>query len=305
MEIWIPTTVFAAFCQNLRSALQKHLAGDFGPAVATFVRFGFGFPFACLYVVGLRWMTDSPWPEVTPIFYPAAICGGLAQIAATFLLIKLFSMRNFAVGTAYSKTEPVQAALFGFLLLGEKLTAVLLGAIVAGVAGVILISTGKSSEKAGTSGQPFGWRNALRPAAYGLGSAALFGASAALYRLACLALEGTGFLMQAAIALACVTAFQTVVMGSWLAWRRMDQLRATLTHWRLSTLVGLAGVSGSAGWFTAMTLQQVAYVRALGQVELLFTFAVSLLVFREKITGRDVLGCSMILASVVVISILG
>ena len=34
----------------------------------------------------------------------------VAQIFATMLLVYLFSLRNFAVGTAYSKTEPVQVA---------------------------------------------------------------------------------------------------------------------------------------------------------------------------------------------------
>ena len=41
----------------------------------------------------------------------------LAQIGATFLLIHLFSYRNFAVGTAYSRTEPAQAAIFALAFL--------------------------------------------------------------------------------------------------------------------------------------------------------------------------------------------
>ena len=46
MSLWIPITIAAAFLQNVRSALQKHLKGVMGTTGATFVRFGYGFPFA-------------------------------------------------------------------------------------------------------------------------------------------------------------------------------------------------------------------------------------------------------------------
>ena len=50
MEIWVLITVAAAFLQNVRSAMQKHLKGRMGTTGATFVRFGFGVPFALLYM---------------------------------------------------------------------------------------------------------------------------------------------------------------------------------------------------------------------------------------------------------------
>ena len=51
--LWIPLTIAAAFLQNVRSALQKHLKGELGTIGATFVRFGYGFPFALLYLAAL------------------------------------------------------------------------------------------------------------------------------------------------------------------------------------------------------------------------------------------------------------
>ena len=39
--------------------------------------------------------------------------------------------------------------------------------------------------------------------------------------------------------------------------------------------LGLCGMAASAGWFAAMTIQNAALVRALGQIELAFTFAAS------------------------------
>lgn len=297
MELWIPITIFAAFCQNLRSALQKHLKGALGTTGATFIRFGYGFPFALIYVTGLHVVGGYELPHINGHFLLAAAFGGLAQIVATFLLVHLFFYRNFTVGTAYSKTEPVQAALFGLILLGESVTPAAAVAIAVGVLGVVMISLARTPSNL----RELGAALIGKPALIGLASAAFFGASAASYRVASLALGGPGFLMQAAFSLACVTLFQTVVMALWMAWREPTQLVASLRHWRISVWVGLAGVAGSAGWFTAMTLQQVAYVRALAQIELVFTLAVSWFVFREKINRAELAGCLLIVGAILLL----
>ena len=297
MELWIPITLFAAFCQNLRSALQKHLKGRLGTSGATLVRFAYGFPFALASVLVLHLAFGMPFPDMNGRFLLAAALGGFAQIIATLLLVHLFSFRNFAVGTAYSKTEPVQAAIFGAVILGEHVTGLTAAAIGIGVAGVILISMARVP----LTGRAIVASLAGRPALIGLASAAFFGGSAALYRMASLSLEGPGYLMQAAYSLAVVTLMQTVAMGLYMAWREPDQLAASIRHWRQAVWVGLAGVAGSAGWFTAMTLQQVAYVRALAQVELVFTLIASWFFFKERINGREITGCVLIVAAILVL----
>lgn len=294
MELWIPITLFAAFCQNLRSAVQKHLKGKLGSTGATFVRFGYGFPFACLYVAVLHIGFGFEFPEINAVFLIAGALGGLAQIFGTFLLVYLFSFRNFAVGTAYSKTEPIQAALFGFLLLGERISWVTGVCILIGIAGVIVISLARTSLSASVVRQSL----MGRPALIGLGSAAMFGASAAAYRVASLSLEGTGVPMQAGFALAYATLFQTIVMIAWMIAREPEQLAASLAAWRVAIWAGATGVAGSIGWFTAMTLQNVAYVRALAQIELVFTFLASWLVFKETIARSEIAGCILIVLAV-------
>ncbi|WP_306148257.1 MULTISPECIES: DMT family transporter [unclassified Roseibium] len=294
MELWIPITLFAAFCQNLRSAVQKHLKGQLGSTGATFVRFGYGFPFACLYVAVLHVGFGFEFPEINSVFLIAGALGGLAQVFGTFLLVYLFSFRNFAVGTAYSKTEPIQAALFGFLLLGEHISWATGVCILIGIAGVIVISLARTSLSASVVRQSL----LGRPALIGLGSAAMFGASAAAYRVASLSLEGTGVPMQAGFALAYATLFQTIVMIAWMIVREPEQLTASLAAWRVAIWAGATGVAGSIGWFTAMTLQNVAYVRALAQIELVFTFLASWLVFKETIARSEIAGCILIVLAV-------
>lgn len=294
MELWIPITIAAAFMQNLRSALQKHLQGRLGTRAASFVRFGYGCPIAIVYVSGLHLLASYPFPPLNASFALWCVVGGLAQIFATMMLVYLFSLRNFAVGTAYSKTEPVQAAIFGFILLGEKLSPGSAVAIIVGVIGVMLISMAKL---------PLSWRNLLtamtgRTALMGIGSGAVFGISAVAYRKAALSLDGPGPIMQAAVTLACVTSFQTVFMLVWMYWKDRQEIVEVVRTWRSSSLVGLAGVLGSAGWFTAMALQQVAYVRALGQIELIFTFMASYFLFHEKVNRMELAGCLLIVCGI-------
>lgn len=294
MEAWVVITICAAFLQNLRSASQKHLRSSLGTTGASFVRFGYGFPVAIAYLAALHHFAGYALPALNVPFAFWSVIGGLAQIFATILLVYLFSLRNFAVGTAYSKTEPVQAAIFGLILLGERLTPGAIGAIIVGVFGVMMISVAR---------MPLSWRNLLaamtgRTALIGIASGAIFGISAVAYRSAALSLDGPNPVMQAAVTLACVTTFQTAFMLVWMMVKDPSEIGRVARSWRSSSLVGLAGVTGSACWFTAMALQQVAYVRALGQMELLFTFAASVFVFREKINRMELLGCLLIVAGI-------
>jgi drug/metabolite transporter (DMT)-like permease len=295
MELWIPITLAAAFLQNLRSALQKYLKGVMGTTGATFVRFGFGAPFAVIFVALLHFWGGYQLPEPGLHFVFWAMIGGLAQIAGTALLVYLFSFRNFVVGTAYSKTEPLQAAAFGFLLLGETVNLAAMTAIVTGVLGVLVISVARTNLSRAALSAALG----SRPALIGIASGAAFGVSAVAYRSASLSLGGPNFVMQAAVTLAFVTVFQSAVMIVWMALREPGEFaRIGRALWP-SLLVGMAGITASACWFMAMTIQNVAYVRALGQVELVFTFLASVFVFRETVTRLEIAGTLLIIAGIV------
>ncbi|MBO0662723.1 DMT family transporter [Jiella sp. MQZ9-1] len=292
MPLWIPITIAAAFFQNLRSGLQKRLKRQMRTTGATFVRFGFGLPFALVYLVVVVQLSTGPVPLPNGWVVLAAASGGLAQIGATFLLVYLFGLRNFMVGTAYSKTEPVQAALFGFLILGDTVSPLGLLAVAAGVVGVILISVGNAGSRDIVRGL------ASRAALIGVGSGALFGISAVCFRAAALALGSGEAALRAAVVLVLTLAIQSIVMLLWMAIRDRSELRRVANGWRPGLLVGLSGASASAGWFTAMTLQNVAYVRALGQIELIFTLASSLLWFRERITRLELAGAGIIVLAI-------
>jgi drug/metabolite transporter (DMT)-like permease len=297
MELWIPITIAAAFLQNLRSAAQKHLKGVMGTTGATFVRFGFGFPFALIFVAVLYWLAGYPLPALNAAFFGWALLGALGQIVATFLLIHLFSFRNFAVGTAYSRTEPAQAALFALVFLGERASLGAVAAIAISVFGVMLISVAHVAVSLRSILASTVSRNAL----IGLASGTAFGISAVAYRAASLALGGPNFLMQAAVTLAFVITFQTAIMLIWMVWKDRAEIGRIAKAWKLSLFTGFVGASASFGWFTAMTLQQAAIVKSLAQIEMLFTFAATVFFFKEKINRLEIAGCALIVGGILVL----
>lgn len=297
MELWIPITIAAAFAQNLRFMLQKHLKETrLSTAGATFSRFIYAAPLALALVAMLVGVAGYSLPGIPARFWLFAATGGLCQIIATSLVVALFSERNFAIGITFKKTETVQTALFGFLVLGEGISSLGFFAIMVGLVGVLLIS-----DPPKLTGGRWYRRVFNRAALIGIASGAFFGVSGVAYRGASLSLSDGDFLIRAAVTLACVTVFQTLVMSVYLRAREVGQIRAVLRSWRVSSLVGLTGMLGSLGWFSAMTLQTVAYVKALGQIELVFTFLASYLVFKERSTGRELFGVVLVIVSILLL----
>ena len=118
MELWIPLTIAAAFFQNLRSAMQKHLKGKLSTLGAGYVRFVYATPVALVYFIAVIGYEDMRLPEISTTFLTYAVLGGICQIMFTVFLLWLFSFHNFAVGTTLSKLETIMVAIFGLLLLG-------------------------------------------------------------------------------------------------------------------------------------------------------------------------------------------
>ena len=297
MEIWIPITVFAAFMQNARSALQKHLKGRLTTLGATYVRFLYAAPFAVAYMLVLHNLYGEPFPTPNAAFLIYVALGGLSQIIFTFLLLWLFSFRNFAAGTTFSKTEVVQIAILGFLVLGDTLTWTSGAAIAVAAMGVVVLSAAQTNVSLATLFASLSEKSTL----IGLASGAFLGASVVFFRGAALSLGHDGFVMAAAYTLAIAVVFQTVIMGAWLAWKEPATLKDVVVEWRWSLAVGIAGVLASIGWFTAFTLENASYVRAVGQIELIFTFAASIFFFREKTNRKEVLGILLVAAGIVML----
>jgi drug/metabolite transporter (DMT)-like permease len=296
-ELWIPITITAALFQTWRTAMQQRLKGVLGTEAAAFIRFAYGAPLAFALLLLLLARPGETLPPAGARFVALCAAGGLFQILATNLLIMAFGFRNFAVGTAYSKTEAPQAAVMAWWLLDETLRPLGWAGLGVALAGVMVLSLAASKLTARDL-----LTNALQPAALcGIGAGFLFGLTAIFFRAASTGLPSGDFLTRAILTLSVTTTLQTVMAGAWLRLRKPEDFLRAFTTWRQSVRVGLLSVGGSACWFTAFTLAPVGPVRALGQVELLFTLAFSRFYLGERPSRSDILGAALVVAGVVAV----
>lgn len=293
MTLWIPFTLAAATFQTARFMLQKYLSmGQLTAAGATFSRFIYSAPLIAIALWIYLFATDQAVPSLSQAFFLYATIGGLAQILATVCVVLLFQARNFAVGITFKKTEVILSVLVGLVVLGEGVSIAGLVAILLGVAGVLLLSK--------TPGIEGRWWQHLgsRAVALGLASGLLFAISAVSYRGATLQLDATDPLLRAGVTLSVVVSWQVLVMAVWLAVRDPGEIAAVWRSRRVALWVGLTSMGGSLCWFVAFALQTAAYVKALGQVELLLSLMASVLFFKESVTQREIAGMALLVASI-------
>jgi drug/metabolite transporter (DMT)-like permease len=288
-SLWIPFTVTAAMGQVARNAMQRQLTAPLGTWGATNIRFLFGFPFSLLFFAAVLLATGDrlPWP--TPAFWPWLLLGALSQIVATGLMLLAMNERSFVVTTAYLKTEAIQTAIFGFVFLGDQLTASRIIAILIATAGVIITALRPGGGK--------GFAD-FRPTMLGLVSAAAFALSANGFRGAIISIEGVSFVTAASYTLVFGLFVQTLVLTAYLVARAPDVLKAILLLWRPSLLAGLMGAFASQFWFLAFALTAAANVRTLALVEVLFAQGVAHYSFRQPLSRRELGGIALIVIGV-------
>jgi len=301
MEIWIPITVTAALFQTWRTAMQQRLRKLLSVNAAGFVRYLYALPVGLVLLFGSYRAAGLPLPAPDARFVVHCAAAGLLQIIGTTLLIMAFGFRNFAVGTAYSKTEAVQGAIAAWIVLGEALSPVACVGILIGVVGVLVLSLAGRGLQRGEL-----LRATVQPAALcGLGSGLCFAFTAIFIKEANRALGHGNPILQALFVLVVTNALQTLMQGTYLAVREPDQLRAAFATWRSSAWVGTLSCCGSACWFSAFALAPVAMVRSLGQVEMVFTLLFSRFYLQEKIRRADLAGLLLVVAGVALIVMAG
>lgn len=279
--LWIPITLAASAAQTFRNAAQRGLTERLGPLAATQARFLYGLPFACLFygllVLGAGEL--APIPKAETVLW--AGLGGMAQIGGTALLLAAMQSSAFVVAVAYSKTEPLLVLTIAWLLVGDAPTALQIGGIIMATASVILLSW--PDRAAGDA--------RLIALLFGIGSGALFAASAVCYRAGIVALDpAASFVMRATTTLVIALIIQTVVFSLWLRRYRPAAWRGLLEDPVGALPAGFAGAGASQLWFMAFALAGAPLVRTLALVEVLFSYVISGRLFAEALGTRQRFG---------------
>ena len=287
--LWIPFTILASLGQVARNAMQRELTASLGTVGATHVRFLFGFPFAIVFFTAILLVGGESvgWPSLG--FWLWLVVGSMTQIVATALMLAAMNERSFVVTTAYIKTEPIQAALFGFIFLADALTVWKVLAIMVATAGVVITAIRPGGAK--------GFAD-LRPTLLGLAAGAGFALSAVGYRGAILQVGGVSFVTAASFTLVLGLMLQTIVLTSYLVLREPKTLAALFRLWKPSMLAGFMGAAASQFWFLAFAITSVANVRTLALIEVLFAQAVAYYSFKQPLSARELSGIVLIVVGV-------
>jgi drug/metabolite transporter (DMT)-like permease len=297
VPLWIPITVAAALFQNIRTTMQQKIRGILSVDGANFVRYLYGAPLALGMLAFLVFGTGRQLPSISLLFLGLVTIAGVAQIVATSLMIHAFSLRNYAVGTVYSKTETVFVALYATFIASEPLKFGAWMGILVCLGGVVILSLRGSFANVRTVLADLTHKGAR----YGILSGAIFAIAAGTIREASKVLPDGDFMIRGITVLACMNTIQIVLMAAYLARRDRPQLGKVWFNWRSSVWVGIFSVLGSAGWALAMTLENAALVRAVGQIELVFTFIASHVVLKERPSAGEWIGSVLVVGGVVLI----
>ena len=292
---WILISVIAAFFQNLRSGIQKNLNKNISLVASTYVRFMFSLPFAALifffYFNGFEQLAIL-FQQKTFLIY--VISGSLAQIFFTFVLLYSFQFSNFIVGTTLSKTEVVQISVLETLLFQDHFNNLTILGIIISTIGVIIFSTKDKQVLI---------NNLIsKSTLIGLFCGFLLALSVVCYRGATLHLEIFSNNFDKALStLFVAVVFQSVIMTIYIFIVEKEQFKKMYEHKEQCTLAGLSGFLATISWFYAFALMQAAIVRAVGQVELLFSYIASRYYFKEKIKIEEIIGILIFVLGVLII----
>lgn len=289
--MWIPVTLLAAVMQILRTSKQHALRATLTTTGAGYVRYLYGAPLAIASTVAWFAITGNDVPAPPPSFWLWITAAGVAQIVATVALLQSFRTRDFAVGTVYAKTEVIQVALASTILLGEPLEPLgWAGASICMLGVALLAGKGSFVTILHRAGDP--------AALLGIVAGGLFGIAAIGIRGASTSLGDAPVIDRALLTLSLMLIIQTVINGVYLALRDRDELVRTVRCWRSAVLVGALSLAGSAGWAIAMTLENAAKVRTLGQVELVLAFVIARVQHDDRHTLGDLMASVTVLVGV-------
>jgi drug/metabolite transporter (DMT)-like permease len=296
--MWIPITLAAATFQILRTARQHELRSVLSTAAAGFVRYAYGAPLAVLLSVVLFGLLGRDLPDVPGRFWPIIAIGGVAQIVATVALLRAFKMRDFAVGTVYSKTEVLIVAILGLFGLDRLLSPVgWIGVVLVTIGVLWLASKGSFATLLRRAGDP--------AALMGLAAATGFAGAAVGIGEASRSLGGAPAFDRAVLTLTVLLLMQTVLNVGWFVATEPSEIGRTFRAWRPAIWVGVFSLLGSIGWAWGFTLESAAKVRTLGQVELVIAFVIAHVTLGERHTRADYAASGLVLAGVVLVTILG
>ena len=261
------------------------------------------------FLAFVLFLNGGAWPKMSAAYLLLTAGGAAAQIFATMALIYMFKLRNFAIGTMLTKVDILMTAIIGTALFSESLSANGVIALLVVVAGVLLMTVGRmgvgalAGEGEGILSQIFG-----KSTQVAFLCALLFTFSYLFLREALLIIEpADGYVVPEGVGamfwrggwtVVVATLMQIVVVGAYLWFTERGVFREMRASTRIGSFIGMTSAVGSIGWYTAFAMQNASYVRAVGQIEVVFTLLIAWFYFRERMTLLELAGVALTVAGI-------
>ena len=291
---WVLITAIASLSQTLRSVFQKNIIEDVGVLASAYSRFIFALPFVALLAVfflDVEELLILKNLSVKTLFF--LVTASICQILFTIILIKLFTLRSFAIGVAFSKTEVIQTTLLEIIIIGFILTSHVLLAIIIGFIGMLFMSKQKLIGNVGHS------RLFLQQVILGVSCGIFLGLSSVLYKVALDSVVIDLIYKKVIVLSFLALAIQSVLFGAYIVITdKKKNLEKLFNRWKKGLPVGFFGCLATFCWFYAFSLVDATLVRAVGQLEIVFSVLMSYIFYKERITGFELIGMSLITISI-------
>ncbi|MGX2949583.1 EamA family transporter [Ursidibacter sp. B-7004-1] len=288
--LWIWFTLLAALAQAGRNAFQKQLSKSVPVLGVTLARFLYATPIAFGYLYFLYQVEPSyAIPQFSGLFFVYVLGASLCQILATALMVQLFRLKNYAIGVGLARSEAILAAILGVIFFGTEISYLgWLGVIIGGVA--LFLMTGV------TQLRYLSWQTLL----IGIGSGLSFAFTSLWVREASLQLN-SGYLLSAAWVLFAVISLEALLLLIYLGLFERSTLQKLWQQPKFAIATSLFSFLGSFGWFNAMSLNDVAFVKTVGQIEILVMLMISYFIFKERLKSQDLIGIFLIVLAALLV----
>ena len=314
---WVLIALFAACAQGTRTGMQKHLAETVDKTTANFARYIFGVPLLIALLALSHYQVIAPF-NTTLVFYGyCALIAGFQLIGTAFMLT-VFRRKNYIMGVAFARTEALLVAVIGVLFFASPISLTGSIAVIIGVVGVLLLSKINLQIKpqqlqlahrrirATPTRQLLNqsWQSLSQGSfLLGIGSGMAFAFTAWFIRLANAELDNGPWLGPLlTLGLSNLIQITLVVLIAAVSGRLVKLGANIVRNWQLVSGVGIMSIVGSWGWFTAYGMAHPAYVKTVGQTEMLVVYFISRKMFHERLSRQEALGITLIILSVVVLA---
>ncbi len=282
---WIFYTIAAATLQTFRNLEQKSLNQKLDALTVSWSRFILPLPIAIFIAFKTVDIINSKF-----IFHCAVTA--LFQILGNIYLLKTFQSKNFGIGIAFYKTEVLQTMLLGLLFFNESISFAGFVSIIIATIGVILISG------LNFNGDKKDFIESLKNKAilHGLLSGLYFSISAFNLKFASHSLELLQYsaLKASTLVLLWVILFQNILFVTLKSFqgRLTYDLKSLFSAENKTAFfkTSLLSFAGSFCWFTAYTIGNVIYVKAVGQIDLVLAVLISHFILKEKNSKKEIVG---------------